>query len=510
MPTNAAAWNDLGVAYQQAGQWSNAVASYGLALRCDRELLDTRFNLGCLWLEQTNFSNARSEFFSYTSRRPNDAAGWAKLGVALLGLRDFAAAEKSFQRAVENDAGEPEALNGLGLIQVERKQLREAADSFAALAQAQPGYRPALLNGAATFQRLGENQEAIKLYRLYLALEPHEPGWETVQRIVWSLEPPRTELNLQPSAASAEPAPRVLASAPMTPVKTTVSASVETQSSRTATEPVMNNSDRSPAGSSAAKPATSIRPAVPSPKPESVASSPKSQPAVQSTPVASTNSGRDSTTTKPANAESTKQRSLLSRLNPFQREAKPAAKPAVRAKRAPKAVGPGRYPYWSPAVPPAGNREAARQAVIQGQTAQRSRKIAEAVQWFSKATQLDGSYFEAQYLLGLAAYQLRSYSTSAEAWENALAIRPDSADARYNFALTLKAAGYTEDAVVELEKLLAVHPDEARGHLTLGNIYAEKLGQKGRARSHYQQVLRLDPRNPQAQTIRYWLAANPG
>ena len=46
------------------------------------------------------------------------------------------------------------------------------------------------------------------------------------------------------------------------------------------------------------------------------------------------------------------------------------------------------------------------------------------------------------------------------AWEAALAIQPDSRDARYNFALTFKAAGQPQDAVAQLEKLLALHPDD--------------------------------------------------
>ncbi len=77
-------------------------------------------------------------------------------------------------------------------------------------------------------------------------------------------------------------------------------------------------------------------------------------------------------------------------------------------------------------------------------------------------------------------------------------------------AETLKAADYPQDAADELEKLLALHPDEARGHLTLGNLYAQQLHDIPRARRHYNRVLQLDPRNPQAQSIRYWLVANPG
>jgi tetratricopeptide (TPR) repeat protein len=148
--------------------------------------------------------------------------------------------------------------------------------------------------------------------------------------------------------------------------------------------------------------------------------------------------------------------------------------------------------------------------LAQGQQAQRAGRLDEAIQHYRRAAQLDGSYFEAQYWLGLAAFEARSFRTALGAWEAALAIRPDYAEARYNYALTLKAAGQPKDAAAELEKLLAVHPDEARAHLTLGNLYAEQLRNIPRARQHYARVLQLDPRNPQAQAIRYWLVANPG
>ena len=145
-----------------------------------------------------------------------------------------------------------------------------------------------------------------------------------------------------------------------------------------------------------------------------------------------------------------------------------------------------------------------------GQQLQRAGKLAEALQSYKRATSLDENYFEAHYCLGLAAFEARSFKAASAAWEKAIAIRPDSADARYNLARTLKAEGRLQAAADELEKLLALHPDEARGHLTLGNLYAEQLRDIPRARKHYDNVLRLDPRNPQAQAIRYWLVANPG
>ena len=91
----------------------------------------------------------------------------------------------------------------------------------------------------------------------------------------------------------------------------------------------------------------------------------------------------------------------------------------------------------------------------------------------------------------------------------ALAIQPDSADARYNFALALKAAGYVTDAVNELRKLLASNPGDVRAHLALGNLYAQQLYDVPRARAQYSRVLQLDPRNSQAADIQFWLSSNP-
>ena len=91
----------------------------------------------------------------------------------------------------------------------------------------------------------------------------------------------------------------------------------------------------------------------------------------------------------------------------------------------------------------------------------------------------------------------------------ALAIRPDSETARYNFALVLKEAGYVPDAVNELKKILASHPNDVRAHLALGNLNAQQLYDFAAARVQYLEVLRLDPGNPQAADIQFWLSANP-
>lgn len=140
---------------------------------------------------------------------------------------------------------------------------------------------------------------------------------------------------------------------------------------------------------------------------------------------------------------------------------------------------------------------------------QRAGRLAEAAAAYRQAVEADPSHFEAQFNLGLVTFELQNYRQSLTAWEHALAVRPDSVDARYNFALALKAAGYALDAAAELERILAQHANETRAHLVLGNLYAGPLRDTGRARTHYLRVLELEPRHPEAATIRFWLAQNP-
>ena len=47
-----------------------------------------------------------------------------------------------------------------------------------------------------------------------------------------------------------------------------------------------------------------------------------------------------------------------------------------------------------------------------------------------------------------------------------------------------------------------------RAHLALANLCAQSLHDTAQARQHYLKVLDLQPNNPQAADIRFWLSAN--
>jgi tetratricopeptide (TPR) repeat protein len=489
LATNAAAWNYYGIALQHAGQPADAALAYQNALKFDRDLVEAHYNLGCLWLEQNQPDAARTEFIAYTLRRNNTPEGWLKLGAAQLKLHDLLTAERSFSTALSLNQNNAEALNGLGLASIERGRPQDAVEFFSAAIRSHPDYAPALLNLATVdWQYFRDDRQALKNYRAYLELTPRPADWDAVNDLVNSLQQPamenETAVSAQPGATATKPAatavhPSVsLKTQPLgkntpAPPRQTVPMEVVTVQP----EPTIVGAPGMPA------PETPVQPPA-----RWLASPRASQNYTQNgvTPLSSDNSGPATGSTWSAPV---------------------AAAPVKLVPPAPPSFP--RYLYLSPPKPAAGDRNAATRAFEAGYQSEQNHNLTAALNSYRKAAQLDPSWFQAQYNCAVLANRLRQFNRSLAASEMALAIQPDSADARYNFALALKSAGYAADALNELKKIVEANPDEARAQLALGNLYAEQMRDPALARQHYMKWLELDPQNPQATNIRYWLSANP-
>jgi tetratricopeptide (TPR) repeat protein len=538
LPANAQAWNYLGVAEQRAGQPDDAAAAYQRALTLNRDLTEAHFNLGCLLLEQGKPDAAKNEFTAYALRRGNDPAGWLKLGSAQLRLHDLASAEKSFSTALNLNTNNAEALNGLGLARAQRERPREAAQFFAAAVRFHPDYAPAILNLATVaHENLHDDKLALENYRAYLMITPRPGNWDEVNALADDLEKPVTIAAMpppQPVQIKTQPAP--------------VPAAVETRTQTTIAAHAMLPPRAQPAVRFNSNP-----PLPRTPPPASVqVVKVQQEPAIVSTPAAVAPASKPVATAVEPQVDQVPLAEAPHRFNPFGwfssstpgkkyeengvtplpaagfANVRAAPAPALPPKtNPPPSGGPTvppqppvhivpsappsfpRYLYLSPRPPRAGNRKSAAGAFAQAQQFEQKQQFEQAMKSYQQAAKLDASWFEAQYNYGVLAYRQRDFNRSLTAYEMALAIRPDSTDARYNFALALKTAGYAPDAVNELEKILASNPDEARAHLALGNLYARQLNDPSRAREHYLKVLQLDPRNSQAQDIRFWLSSNP-
>jgi tetratricopeptide (TPR) repeat protein len=547
MTTNAQAWNYLGLAYHHSRQPDKAIEAYRRALKLNNNVVVVHFNLGCALLEQNKLELARDELTTYTFREGKSVAGWIKLGTVQLRLHEIGSAERSFKEALQLSAENPEALNGLGLLEAQRGRQRDAAVMFNRALERQPDYGPALRNLAVVLQNSPNSRPAaLQKYRAYLALQPKPADWESVNAAARQLE--------QEFGSSARPTAMPTVTADSTVVQGRRTAATALRADAPATNPARAEVvTPAPATnvSPPARPATAAvveitpeRVVLPSDPGIKVAESnprPAAATAIPTTAIAErTPPGVGSDAGPPADPE---KRSFLQRINPaniFRSSPRTVGTPAPMTAAAstngtaggagslstnypavsrtvpvPPRVAGVRYAYLSPAKPAAGNRAEAERLFAQAVRAQNEHRSKDALGLYRAAAVADVSYFEAQANLALAAYNAGDLGVALPAYETALAINPVSFGTRFNFALALRKGGYAQDSAQELERLVAGsaagEPSEhlAAAHLTLANLYADQFHRPDYARPHYWKVLELDPQNSQASAIRYWLRDNP-
>ena len=513
LATNAQAWNYYGVALQRAGQPDDAAAAYRRALELNRDLLEAHFNLGTLALEQNKPDAAKTEFTAYTLRRPNAAAGWLKLGSAQLKLGEIVPAERCFSTVLALKANsDADAYNGLGLARIQRGKAHDAAQFFAAAVQLRADFAPALLNLATVSQQyLHDNKRALENFRAYLALTPRPANWDEVNGIANSLEQALTAAAA--TAAKANTTPFETKPAPKFPTTAATRPAVSNPPDTS----IKNAPTHLVAMGRTSGPANSVAPAMAPVR------------AVQVTPAPNIVATPNPTGAPPLEVpmpEPEKKPGFWNRLFGSEKsERKPefiekgvTPLPADRAPLPPAVARPVdvtplaarlvRYRYESPRPPAAGDRRSASGAFTKARLFEQEEKWINALTWYRTAAQIDPAWFEAQYNTSVLAHRLRNYPLALPSYENALAIQPGSADARYNFSLALKAAGYPADAADELKKILTFDGAEVRAHLALANLCAQSLHDPAQARRHYLKVLELEPKNPQASDIRFWLSGN--
>ena len=204
---------------------------------------------------------------------------------------------------------------------------------------------------------------------------------------------------------------------------------------------------------------------------------------------------------------------LLSRLNPFPTRTRTGGDLEPGEGTATASAGPNRpiprYNYLSPAAPTPGSRAEGEKSFHKGLKSQKAGNRSQAIAEYQAAVHDDPAYYDAYYNLGLAALENSDPSLALWAYEVALSLKPEDDDARYNLALALRTGGYFLDAIEELKRNLAHHPNEVRYHLSIANLYAQQLREVTLARRHYEKVLDLNPNHSESTRIRFWLAANP-
>ncbi|MDA8722630.1 tetratricopeptide repeat protein [Planktomarina temperata] len=114
------------------------------------------------------------------------------------------------------------------------------------------------------------------------------------------------------------------------------------------------------------------------------------------------------------------------------------------------------------------------------------------IEAYNKALAIKPDYAEAYYNMGNALQEQGKLEKAMEAYKKALAIKPNNAEAYYNMGNVLKYQGKLEEAIKAYNKALAIKPDHADACNNIGNALLEQ-GKLEEAREAYGKALQIKP-----------------
>jgi tetratricopeptide (TPR) repeat protein len=120
-----------------------------------------------------------------------------------------------------------------------------------------------------------------------------------------------------------------------------------------------------------------------------------------------------------------------------------------------------------------------------------------AIEAYNKALAIKPDYVEAHINLGSAFKEQGRLEEAIEAYNKALAIKPDYAEAYNNMGVALKEQGKLEEAIEAYNKALAIKPDYAEAYSNIGSALTEQ-GELEEAIEAYNKALAIKPDYAQA------------
>ena len=115
---------------------------------------------------------------------------------------------------------------------------------------------------------------------------------------------------------------------------------------------------------------------------------------------------------------------------------------------------------------------------------------------FRKAIQLDATFVDAYKWLGdlLVNSPRRLYDQAIQAYQKAVELSPDYAEALVGLGDARQAKGQYDEAIAEYRKALQLEPENARVHFGLGKIYYNEKQLYHESVAEYQRAIQLDPK----------------
>jgi len=155
---------NLGLAYGNAGQYEEAIASYKEAIRIKPDDADAHYNLGVTYGESGQYEEAIASYKEALRIKPDDADAHYNLGYVYRELGQYEEAIASFKKSIRIKPDDANAHYSLGLAYDESGQYEEAIASYKEVLRIKPDDADAHFFLVLAYVNAGQYEEAIASY----------------------------------------------------------------------------------------------------------------------------------------------------------------------------------------------------------------------------------------------------------------------------------------------------------------------------------------------------------
>lgn len=156
----------------EAGNSAQAIANYGEALKYDSQNAAAYAGLGAVYDAMDEREKAVSNFEKALQIDVSLIDVYYPLGVLYYETKNYPKAEEYLNKALPARADDAEARNYVGLVYANSKRETEAVNAFKLAAQLKPDYDEAYFNLGETYERLNQADDAIGAYRKAVEINP--------------------------------------------------------------------------------------------------------------------------------------------------------------------------------------------------------------------------------------------------------------------------------------------------------------------------------------------------
>lgn len=136
---NKLAYNNLGAAYGDNGEFELAIRNLSKAITLDPDYIKAQFNMGVVLQKAGLFDEAAIHYLQVTRLKPNYFDAYNNLGTVLYYGGHIDDAIEQFNKAIEINPGHTFIRNNLGIAYLRKGMLSEAAEQFEMVIQLDPG-----------------------------------------------------------------------------------------------------------------------------------------------------------------------------------------------------------------------------------------------------------------------------------------------------------------------------------------------------------------------------------